>query len=570
MLPAVQGFSGCLSAARSGRSEWKRKHASSHAGHAFVHIAEDDTWFFELMSRNLQELQVGEAFGRYELLLPVARGGMSRVWAARLRGTRGFQKLVAIKTLVADEAEVHRLEPMLLAEARLAAQIQHPNVAQYLDLGERDGVLYVVMEWVEGESLTALIRSAAPRGGIPLAISAQIVAQACNGLHGAHELHDARGESLGLVHCDVSPHNLMISASGTVKVIDFGIAKARRGSPMAGQEGLVAGKLAFMAPEQARGGVVDRRADIFSLGITLYLLSTGRHPFGSGTPSETLDRIVRNSPVIPPCAADPRYPAALERVVMRALTHDPRDRYESAAEMLYELSAAVDLAHEIEVGTFLRDVCQDSLLERHLRVTQALEQAAAREEQGTPVPAPFVSVAPDPSPSATGLQSLQHASTTAPAATDVFLAEPPPVRRRSGRWLAATCALLGALGVGSWYARGLSPVLAEFYRPLAAFSQGGGTHAAAPAPALAPARPAAPAASLLAPPAAPAGTTVSNAGAAPGSVAVAPPPAEKASRAPARTKAGSRRARCIGANCGPSAGAPAAGADAQIIQHYGI
>ena len=392
------------------------------------------------------ELKSGQAFGRYELLLPIAKGGMSRVWAARLRGTRGFEKLVAIKTLFADGVEKQRLEPMLLAEARLAARIQHPNVAQYLDLGERDGMLFVVMEWVDGESLTSLIRNSARLGRIPLGVSAQIVAQACNGLHGAHELRDAKNEPLGLVHCDVSPHNLMISGTGAVKLIDFGIAKATSGAPMEGQSGMVAGKLAFMAPEQARGHEVDRRADIFSLGIVLYLLTTGRHPFGVGTPLETLERIIKNAPVIPPCAADPRYPAAVERVVMRALAHKREDRFESAAEMLYELSAATDLAHEIEVGAFVQETCEDTLRERRTAIEEALSQAAAREAQGE-TPVAFVSVPPEATAAPETL--LQHVSTTAPAAADVLFPPAPPAHSRRAPFFAGLVAALGlALGFG--------------------------------------------------------------------------------------------------------------------------
>lgn len=407
------------------------------------------------MRKSLVDLHVGQAFGRYELLVPIAQGGMSRVWAGRLRGTRGFQRVVAVKTLCAEGPDHDRLEQMLLAEARLAAQLQHPNVAQYQDLGERDGVLYVVMEWVDGESLTTVLKSLPHPRKIPIPIAAQVVAQACNGLHGAHELSDASGTPLGLVHCDVSPHNLMISASGATKLIDFGIAKATHGAPMDGQDSMVAGKLAFMAPEQARGERVDRRADIFSLGIVLYLLTTGRHPFGFGSPMETLQRIVRNAPVIPPCAADPHYPPALERVVMRALAHKREDRFETAADMLYELSAATELAHELEVGAFVQELCGDSLRARRAQITAALELAAARDD-GASTPALLGSVPPAAAalaPPTAELAILQHGSTNAPAATDLSLSELPRPKSR-GRRLALPLVLLGAaLGVIAYQVR---------------------------------------------------------------------------------------------------------------------
>ncbi|MFZ5890908.1 MAG: serine/threonine-protein kinase [Myxococcota bacterium] len=504
------------------------------------------------MGRNLSELQIGEAFGRYELLLPVARGGMSRVWAARLRGTRGFQKLVAIKTLVAEDAQIERLEPMLLAEAQLAAQIHHPNVAQYLDLGERDGMLFVVMEWVDGESLTQVIKRAAVRGGIPLAVSAQIVAQACKGLHGAHELRDARGDSLGLVHCDVSPHNLMVSVTGAVKVIDFGIAKAVRGAPMESRDGMVAGKLAFMAPEQARGEHVDRRADIFSLGIILYLLTTGRHPFGSGTAQETLERILRASPVIPPCAADPRYPPALERVVMRALEHDREKRYATAAEMLYELSAAIDLAHEIEVGAFIGELCRDTLSERRQRVNDALELAARREEQADDAPEISLSIAPDPTPSPppVELPALQNVSTTAPAAADIYTpaALPEPRRSRKGLWGMTLMGALVALAMFAYRAQVLPEPLLSARESVVSFvnAQLGNTQAPAAAPSIESVRITEPAESP---------STAPIDSAAP--VAAPPPPSESAS--PPKPK----RKKPPGVKKAPSG-------EAKIIEHYGI
>jgi eukaryotic-like serine/threonine-protein kinase len=408
-------------------------------------------------------------------------------------------------------------------------------------------MLFVVMEWVDGESLTQIIKRAAGRGGVPLAISAQIVAQACNGLHGAHELRDGRGDSLGLVHCDVSPHNVMVSATGAVKIIDFGIAKAVRGAPMGGQDGMVAGKLAFMAPEQARAQNVDRRADIFSLGIILYLLTTGRHPFGSGTAQETLDRILRDSPVIPPCAADPDYPPALQRVVMRALQHDREKRYDTAAEMLYELGAAVELAHEIEVGTFIHELCNDTLLERRQRVNEALDLAAQREEYSQ-TPDTHASML-DPSPSPMELPSLQHVSTTAPAMADVFVPTAPPVprHRRAGLWFALVASAALALGVISYRTNPIVAALLAVQKSLS-----GQASAPGGAPTLDDSLGRSPAAAQ---PASSASSPDSRAVAeAPATQAGAPTPASSASGKP--KKLGVRKAGRSGA--------------AKIIEHYGI
>jgi len=481
---------------------------------------------------------------------------MSRVWAARLRGTRGFQKLVAIKTLVAEGPNHEMLERMLLAEARLAAQIQHPNVAQYQDLGERDGVLYVVMEWVDGESLAVLHRQAAAVGGLPLRIAAQILAQACHGLHFAHELKDDAGESLGLVHCDVSPHNIMISGTGAVKVIDFGIAKAKSGAPL-GEDAMLAGKLAFMAPEQAkRGAKVDRRADIFSLGILAYQLTTGRHPFGAGTPAETIQRVMRNAPVIPPCAANPKYPAALERVVMKALAHKPEDRFDSAMQMMQELALAVpDLAHEVDVCAFMQNVCAESLRERRALVADALKAAAAREEGTTRGPMQSIALSPSIPPSVRGATS-----TGAPSTNSVIVEAAAPAHRP--RWLA-------------WGAASAAVALALFGLrypgPLRSFLVTTPQHerSAAQAPAELPALPPAPTAELPpAPPIAapPAATT---------DAVVAPPesaelPAEGSAKRGAKAAgAAKKRHKAARVPAAPAA-APAKPSDSAITEKYGI
>jgi len=225
------------------------------------------------------ELKAGQILGRYELLMPIAKGGMAHVWAARLRGTRGFQKLVAMKTILAGEMDNTALEQMFLEEASLASQIHHPNVVETLELGEQEGTLYLAMEWAEGETLNAILRQASERSLIPLPIAMNLVGQACKGLHAAHELADENGKPLGLVHRDISPHNILVTYSGNVKILDFGIAKAMNKNSGLTEAGQIKGKCAYMAPEQMRRQTVDRRADIFSMGIVLYQLTTGRHPF---------------------------------------------------------------------------------------------------------------------------------------------------------------------------------------------------------------------------------------------------------------------------------------------------
>lgn len=318
----------------------------------------------------------GQVLGRYELLLPVARGGMAEVWAARLHGSRGFRKLVAIKTILRGAIDDTRLEQMFLAEAELASRIQHPNVVQTLELGEHVGGLYLVLEWVDGQSLSALLTESAAHGGIPLSIAVNLVGQACKGLHAAHELTDENGAPLGVVHRDISPQNVLVSFSGTVKVVDFGIAKATAAASTLTEAGEVKGKLAYMAPEQLRGSAgVDRRADIFSMGTLLYAMTTGRHPFRGDHPSATLRNITTRGSVPPPSAHVENYPSALEEVVLKALKKDPGERFTTAHEMLQALERAVPEALErsfdVKVAEFIAKVSGSSGSERHQRIREA-------------------------------------------------------------------------------------------------------------------------------------------------------------------------------------------------------
>src|SRR4051812_11995670 len=240
-----------------------------------------------------------QTLGRYQLLVAVARGGMGQVWLARLQGARGFNKLVAVKTLLPGGHELARFESMLAEEARIASLIQHANVVHTMELGEHDGLLYLVMEWVDGEPLGFLLERAEKRGGMPREIAVALVSQVLSGLHAAHELADESGP-LGVVHRDVSPHNILVTYEGVAKLLDFGIAKATRQASSNTETGEVKGKFSYMAPEQILSGDVDRRCAVFAAGIVLYLLTTGKHPFKHHNTAAVIHAITTDDAVAPP------------------------------------------------------------------------------------------------------------------------------------------------------------------------------------------------------------------------------------------------------------------------------
>jgi eukaryotic-like serine/threonine-protein kinase len=332
------------------------------------------------------QLAPGTVLGRYELLLPIASGGMATVWVARLKGSRGFSKTVAVKTILPSLSDDPTFEQMFLDEATLASKIQHPNVAQIIDLGEEDEVLFLAMEWVDGESLSTLSKFSRKNGtDIPLRVGLKIISQAAAGLHAAHELTDEDDRLLELVHRDVSPQNILVSSTGLVKIVDFGVAKAmgRGGETTAGQ---LKGKVPFMSPEQARGAKVDRRTDIFALGIILYRLATGAHPFLDDSDVRTMRNIITR-PVMPPRVKNPSLSTEIERVILRALAKDPEKRPQTAAELEVELEAAIAASpsvggpiHLDEIGTFVRS----TLGERDRKRRAAIRDAALKiDEQAT-------------------------------------------------------------------------------------------------------------------------------------------------------------------------------------------
>ncbi|MGK3989368.1 protein kinase [Sorangium sp. So ce136] len=321
--------------------------------------------------------------GRYELLLPIAAGGMAMVWAARLKGTRGFQKIVAVKTMLPQLSEDDQFERMFLLEAELASQIRHPNAVEILDLGEQDGVLFLAMEWINGVPLSQVMKVSKRWEGVPIPIAVRIVVQACAGLHAAHELKDNSGKLVGLVHRDISPQNILVTYDGTTKVVDFGVAKATAFNDSTTRAGQLKGKVSYTAPEAVRGDAIDRRVDVFAMGIVLYVLTTGQHPFRRENEGATLFAISSPDPVVAPRTFQPDYPPLLEAVLMRSLEKERDQRYATANELMRALDKALppnQRASDEDVANFIRELFE----EQHQQTRAALAEALARADRSPP------------------------------------------------------------------------------------------------------------------------------------------------------------------------------------------
>ncbi|MEZ4301282.1 MAG: serine/threonine-protein kinase [Polyangiaceae bacterium] len=336
------------------------------------------------MSTN-EKLAPGVTLGRYELLLPIAQGGMATVWAARQKGSRGFQKTVAIKTMLPSLSEDPQFEQMFLDEASLAARIHHPNVAEILDLGEEEDILYIVMEWIDGEALSTITKQAKKLNvTIQHHIGLKAVSQACLGLHAAHELKDDEGESLQLVHRDVSPQNILVTYDGIVKLVDFGVAKAMGRAGGETTAGQLKGKVPYMSPEQARGGQIDRRTDIFAMGIVLYKLTTSSHPFLGENDLVTMKNII-GRPVPSPRIKNPQFPVELEQVILKCLQKEPEKRFQTMLELHQAIekvqvsmgSAVVD----DDVGSVVRSLLGDRGQKRRLALRDAVRSLDERTSQ---------------------------------------------------------------------------------------------------------------------------------------------------------------------------------------------
>jgi serine/threonine protein kinase/tetratricopeptide (TPR) repeat protein len=272
--------------------------------------------------------------GKYELLCLLATGGMASVHLARAKGIGGFEKLLVIKRILPRAADDDTFIRMFLDEARIAATLDHSNIAHVFDVGSVQNEVFLAMEFLHGHDVRSIVHTLT--GPVPLDPTFAIAIGICAGLHYAHDKRGTKGQLLGLVHRDVSPSNVVVTYDGGVKVIDFGIAKAtdRLGDT---KSGILKGKPGYMSPEQCLGMPLDRRSDIFCVGIMLYELTTGTRLFGPKDAEYLQIKAIVESDPAPPSALVPGYPPKLERVVMRALARVPEERYQTALELQRDL-----------------------------------------------------------------------------------------------------------------------------------------------------------------------------------------------------------------------------------------
>jgi serine/threonine protein kinase len=268
-------------------------------------------------------------FGKYTLIAKLDTGGMAEIFFARFEGVAGFEKPVVIKRILPELAEEERFVTMFLNEARLAARITHPNVCQVYDLGRIEGRYFMALEYLDGVPLTSLVRlvRTAPAAG-ELRLVAGLFLQACEGLHHAHEQRDFEGRPINLIHRDISPQNLFVTVDGIVKVLDFGVAKARTVSAKA-ISGNLKGKYAYMAPEQLRGQALDRRADIFALGVVLFAMLTGKHLFRRESELLTF-KAITEEPIMRAQELRADLPREIDEAIVRALSRDREVRFPTA------------------------------------------------------------------------------------------------------------------------------------------------------------------------------------------------------------------------------------------------
>lgn len=288
------------------------------------------------METSKPDFKLPRSYGKYYLLELINVGGMAEVFKAKMFGVEGFEKIVAIKKILPEVAEDGEFIKMFIDEAKIAVRLQHPNIVQILELGKIEDTYFIAMELVNGKDLKT-IRKRLKRVDLlmPVEQSAYIISQVCDGLDYAHRKTDDKMNSLNIVHRDISPQNMIVSYEGTVKLIDFGIAKAKSKSTKT-QAGMLKGKFSYMSPEQVSGQPIDRRSDIFSLGVVFFEMLTGKRLFLGKNDVETLEKI-RKAEVPPPSVFNSNISPELDRIVLKALSKNRDERYQWASEFSEDL-----------------------------------------------------------------------------------------------------------------------------------------------------------------------------------------------------------------------------------------
>jgi serine/threonine protein kinase len=392
-----------------------------------------------------------QTIGRYQLLAHLASGGMAEIYLARQTGIGGFEKLVVVKKILPNLAREKVFVEMFLDEAVIAAQLNHPNVVQIYDLGQSGDDYYIAMEFLEGESLGHLTSEGARvRKPLPPGMAAGIISQVCEGLAYAHAFEDETGKPLGIVHRDISPHNIIVLFTGVVKVVDFGIAKAASKMHQT-KVGTLKGKLAYMSPEQCMGSQVDARSDLFSLGVVLWELLTHRRLFKRDV-EPAMIRAIMDEPIPKVNEVHKDAPAALAAVADKALCKKPQDRYKSAAEMKAEIQAYLR-QESLEAGPEQISAYAHEVLGKQARTKKRLlEEIRKKGAKGVSVGA--LKPKSDSMPS----QSGGDAGDLADAATRIKDERDAPA---SSPWLLRIAAFfLVGLAVGAailWFSSGSPP-----------------------------------------------------------------------------------------------------------------
>jgi eukaryotic-like serine/threonine-protein kinase len=417
-----------------------------------------------MLGTNQQAAVRPRIVGRYALFDEIAAGGMATIHLGRLVGPVGFSRTVAIKTLHPQFAKDPEFVEMFLEEARLASRIQHPNVISTLDVATAEGEVFLVMEYVAGESLAKLVRSALKKGErMPVEIGVSVLSGMLHGLHATHEAKNEQMEAMHIVHRDVSPQNVLVGLDGVARIFDFGVAKAAAMRSQATTEGQMKGKLSYMSPEQLNSREVDRRTDVFAAGVVAWECLTGRRLFSGSDPGEVLAKVLTLD-ITPPIDVLPSIPRALSDAVMRALERTPEQRWQTARDFAIELERNSALAAPHAVGDWVERNASEAVQDRRRRV-ENVERASVElghlavggPLSGVPMAAPPAAPAAFGDPNASldtsdfanagsGTSRNSNLTVSSSAAT-----RQPSTSRRVGVWLGlSACGAAAAAAIWYW------------------------------------------------------------------------------------------------------------------------